>query len=107
LLAWAIAFCDADNLVQKARAEWSQLHAWHDSYAGVCCLPFKTESDPYLGIDPIDRKALPRAKWCEQCLDYMANHVSYYEALWERRTAKAGMKRTAKRLAAKRQPVSQ
>jgi hypothetical protein len=101
LLDWTLAFCRADDQVQKAREEWSHLRAWH-SYEGVCCLPVEASEDPEDETAVVSRPALPRSKWCDQCRVYMAEHVNYHEAMFARRWAKAAMKRTAKRLLAKR-----
>lgn len=52
-------------------------------------------ADPY-AVDA--RPPLPRSKWCRQCIEFIDSCSDYKEALYERRTAKAYMKRAFKEL---------
>ena len=45
-------------------------------------------------------EALPRGQWCKDCIEYMETGIDYQEALYDRRMARAYMKRAFKELAA-------
>jgi hypothetical protein len=94
LLRAACDFCAADADVQKARSQWRELHSLHDPYEGVCCLP--VGSPRAEGF--VDRPALPRSKWCEDCKRIVSEAVDYEYALWRRRQAKTRMIRAYKKL---------
>jgi hypothetical protein len=97
ILFWAMAFCKADNRFQQEWPQWRNLLEEHFPFAP--CFEDQQQAgdadDPY-AVDA--RPALPRSKWCRQCIDFIDSGSDYKEALYERRTAKAYMKRAFKAL---------
>jgi hypothetical protein len=96
LLNNALRFCRAEVKVQLARRQWKELHDLHDPESRICCLSSVSPMDEQDG-----REALPKSQWCEHCQRITSEAISYYDALWERRAAKVGMRRAYKLLCAR------
>src|ERR1700722_3981871 len=99
LLNNALRFCQADAYVQLARRQWKELHELPPEHR-VCCLPIGNRSEAAF------REASPKKKWCKHCRRIASGAINYYDALWERRAAKIGMKRAFKFLQTKLKQAS-
>ena len=97
ILSWTLIFCRADNRFRQGWQQWRTLSENH--FPGALCFEdqerTEDDEDPY-AVDA--REALPRAKWCKDCIEFIETGIDYKQALDDRRVAKAYMKRAFKEL---------
>ena len=97
ILRWALAYCAADNRYQQGWPQWRSLSERH--FPGAVCFQPQEQTEDQDDPCAVDaRDALPREEWCGDCVDFIDNGIDYKEALYQRRKAKAYMKRAYREL---------